>query len=94
MFPDLSHLGSYGSIHRNLQTTNFNLQRKNHTYIAGSISPTPHQSWVFLFPSYISDFSEYNCKEIHAEYIQCTNVCTEILCNIIVTILLLVLHSF
>ena len=49
--------------------------------MAGSISPTPHQCWVFLFPRYISDFSEYNCKEIHAEYIQCTNVFTEILYN-------------
>ena len=61
-------------------TTDFNLQTKYLTYIAGSISPTPHQSWVFLFPIYISDFSSINVL-IYAEYIQCTNVPTEILCN-------------
>ena len=55
MFPDLSNLGSCGFTGIYRQQTLICKQRILLIYIAGSLYPTPHQSWVFVLP-YISDF--------------------------------------
>lgn len=58
------------------------------------MSPTPYQSWVFLFLIYISDFSSINVKKyMQNTYSVLIIMYTQKFC-IIVTILLLVLHSF
>ena len=91
MFPDLSHLWSYEFTGIYRQQTLIRIQSILLILQGQYISPTPHQSWVFLFP-YISDFSSKNVKK-YMQNTYCVLMYAQKFC-IIVTILLLVLHSF